>query len=131
MPFHEEAPLLATARDAARLFQARLAGRLTETLLIAYVDGDRRLIHLAEEAVGMAGHVFIPVRAIIADALHHDCAGLILAHCHPAGNPGPSAEDIAATRRLKALGAELGIVLHDHLVFAGDECRSFRTLGLL
>ena len=28
-------------------------------------------------------------------------------------------------------GAALGIALHDHLIFAGGDCRSFRRLGLL
>jgi DNA repair protein RadC len=38
---------------------------------------------------------------------------------------------VAATRKLAAVAAELGISLHDHLVFAGPDCRSFRALGLL
>ena len=77
------------------------------------------------------GHVALPIRAIVADALRLDSAGLILAHCHPSGDPEPSAADIAATRRLSEMGAQLGLSLHDHLIFAGGECRSFRALGLL
>jgi DNA repair protein RadC len=125
------APILRTARDAARLFAPRLAGRERETLLVAHLGEDRRLLRLSEEAIGEAGHVAIPVRAIIADAMRLDSAGLILAHCHPSGDPEPSEADLAATRKLREMGAELGLALHDHLIFAGGECRSLRALGLL
>lgn len=125
------APIIRTAGDAARLFRARFRRRERETLLVAHLDGERRLLRLSEEAIGSVGHVALPIRAIVADALRLDSAGLILAHCHPSGDPEPSAADIAATRRLSEMGAQLGLSLHDHLIFAGGECRSFRALGLL
>ena len=69
--------------------------------------------------------------AIFEAALNHDAAGLIVAHNHPSGDPAPSRADIAATHRFAATAADLGITLHDHLIFAGAETRSFRELGLL
>ena len=129
-PIDQPAPVLRTARDAARLFAPHFdqcGGR--ERLLVAHLSLDRALIHLTEEQGGAS--VAIPVRAIIADAIRLDSAGLVLAHCHPSGDPEPSAADIAATRKLGEMGAELGLSLHDHLIFAGGQCRSFRALGLL
>ena len=76
-------------------------------------------------------HIALPVRTIVADALRLESAGLILGHYHPSGDPEPSQADIAATRRLSEMGAELGLSLYDHLIFGGGECRSFRALGLL
>lgn len=43
-------------------------------------------------------------------------AGLLLAHNHPSGDPEPSMEDIALTRRLAAAGSLLGIEILDHLI---------------
>ena len=57
--------------------------------------------------------------------------GWSIAHNHPSGDPSPSRADIEATRRLAEAAAALGIRLHDHLIFAGGDCRSFRALGLL
>ena len=71
------------------------------------------------------------MRAIFAAGLRHGAEGLVIAHNHPSGDPEPSRADIEATRRLADVAAALGIRLHDHLIFAGGECRSFRELGLL
>jgi DNA repair protein RadC len=125
------APVLRTARDAARLFEWRFMDCDREKLLVAHLGPDRRLLWLFEEPVGEVGHVAIPVRAIIADAMRLDSCGLVLAHCHPSGDAEPSDADIAATRKLSEMGAELGLSLYDHLIFAGGECRSLRALGLL
>src|SRR3546814_12319217 len=81
------APIIRTAGDAARLFRARLCRRERETLIVAHLDAKRRLIRLSEETVGATGHVVLPVRAIVADALRLDSAGLVLAPCHPAALP--------------------------------------------
>ena len=54
-----------------------------------------------------------------------------MAHNHPSGDPRPSRADIQATRRLAETADALDIRLHDHLIFAGTDCRSFRELGLL
>jgi len=81
--------------------------------------------------VAEVDEIVLPMAAIFKAALNHGAAGLIVAHNHPSGDPTPSRADIAATRRLAETAANLGLVLHDHLIFAGGECRSFRELGLL
>ena len=43
-------------------------------------------------------------------------AGLVLFHTHPSGDPSPSAEDLAFTRRLAEAGEVVGVRLVDHLV---------------
>lgn len=123
--------MLRTARDAALLFGPRFAGCTRERLLVAHLDRERRLLHLAEEEGGTEASVAIPVRAIVADAIRFGSAGMVIAHCHPSGDPSPSAEDIAATRKLIEMAAGLGISLYDHLIFGGLKCRSFRAMGLI
>jgi RadC-like JAB domain len=51
---------------------------------------------------------------------------------HPSGDPEPSAEDVALTRRLAAAGQLLGIELLDHLIL-GEAGRfvSLRERGVL
>lgn len=60
------------------------------------------------------------------------CAALLMAHNHPSGDPEPSAEDIALTRRLTSAGQLLGIEILDHLVI-GEAGRfvSLRERGVL
>ena len=46
-------------------------------------------------------------------------ASLVLAHNHPSGDPTPSREDIALTRKLTEGGKLLDINIHDHIILGG------------
>ena len=122
---------IVSARDAADLLAPLFADAEGERLAVLHLDGERRLIALDTHDVAGADEIELPMRAIFAAALGHDALGLVVAHNHPSGDPSPSRADKAATRRLADTAASLGIVLHDHLIFAGGECRSLRELGLL
>ena len=121
---------IVTARDAADLLGPLFAGRDGETLALVYLDSGGRTLAVEERSVA-ADAIELPLREIFRAALNHGAAGLVVAHNHPSGDARPSRADIAATRRLAETAASLGIVLHDHLIFAGGDCRSFRDLGLL
>jgi DNA repair protein RadC len=123
--------VVATAKDAAQLLAPLFLDLSGEKLALLYLDGDRRVIAIESHPVVERDEIVLPMAAIFKAALNHKAAGLIVAHNHPSGDPAPSRADIAATRRLAETAANLGIALHDHLIFAGAECRSFRELGLL
>ena len=123
--------IVGTASEAADLLVPRFAQAEGEKLAILHLDGERRLIALVEEAFESEATVLLPMRAIFAAALALGSDGLVVAHNHPSGDPEPSRADIEATRRLADTAANLGIRLHDHLIFAAGGCRSFRELGLL
>ncbi|HZF94600.1 MAG TPA: JAB domain-containing protein [Allosphingosinicella sp.] len=125
--------IVATAQDAAKLFEpifAEAPGE-AETLAVAYLDRDRRLIELMVSPSESAEHVDLPVRRILEDGLRLGAAGIIVAHNHPSGDAQPSREDIEATRELADTSSRLGMRLHDHLIFAGSERCSLRSMGLL
>jgi DNA repair protein RadC len=65
-------------------------------------------------------------RAILANA-----ASIVLIHNHPSGDPEPSAEDIALTRRFADAGDMLGIVVLDHVVFGDGRYVSLAERGVL
>jgi DNA repair protein RadC len=125
--------IIATAQDAAELFGPSFAASPSdgETLAVAHLDAQRRLIELIVTPSEAAAHVALPVRRILEDALRLDARGLVIAHNHPSGDTQPSFEDLESTRELADTAARLGIRLHDHLIFAGGEMASLRALGLL
>jgi DNA repair protein RadC len=123
--------VVATARDAAELLAPFFVDPGGEKLALLYLDGDRRVIAIESHPVVERDEIVLPMAEIFRAALNHKATGLIVAHNHPSGDPAPSRADIAATRRLAETAANLGLTLHDHLIFAGAECRSFRELGLL
>jgi DNA repair protein RadC len=119
--------LVRTARDAADVCAPHLGECGEEKLVVLHLDAERRLLKLrVEEAQGA-----VPVRAIMADAVRSDSAGLILAYCRPSGDASPTKTDIAWGRKLARAAGTLGITLHDHLIFAGGDCRSLRAEGLI
>jgi DNA repair protein RadC len=120
-----------TARHAADLLAPLFTDAREEKLALLYLDAGRHLLALDERPGAGTDAVDLHMREIFRAALNHGAVGLIIAHNHPSGNPEPSRADIEATRTLAQTAASLGIVLHDHLIFAGDDCRSFRALGLL
>ena len=123
--------VVATAQDAAQLLAPLFLDLGGEKLALLYLDGDRRVIAIESHPVVERDEIVLPMAEIFKAALNHKASGLIVAHNHPSGDPAPSRADIAATRRLAETAANLGLTLHDHLIFAGAECRSFRELGLL
>jgi DNA repair protein RadC len=126
--------IVANAQDAAELFGGCFAegDAEAETLVAAYLDERRRLIEVVV-VPGEAGapHVELPVRRILVDALRLGATGILIAHNHPNGDAQPSREDVESTRELAETAARLGVRLHDHLIFAGEETASLRALGLL
>ena len=52
-------------------------------------------------------------------------------HNHPSGDPSPSPDDMALTRRLIDAGKLLGVDVLDHIVIGDGRYVSFRELGWL
>jgi len=122
---------IGTARDAADLLRPLFEDLSGERLAILHLDGRGSELHLGVEDSMSPDSAPLPLREIIGVALQLDTAALVIAHNHPSGDPTPSRADLDATGRLAGTAAALGIRLHDHLIFAGGACRSFRELGLL
>jgi DNA repair protein RadC len=128
-----ELPLKLDGLAAARTFFAGCfadsdPGR--ESLWVAHVDDQARCLHVSRHDGDESGADF-PMRQIIADAAAHGSAGIVLAHNHPSGNATPSDPDCRSTRRLATAARALDCAILDHLVFAGEQCTSFRRMGLL
>jgi DNA repair protein RadC len=55
----------------------------------------------------------------------------IVAHNHPSGNPTPSPEDAALTKRLNNAARDIGVTLLDHIVIGKNGYASMRDMGML
>ena len=69
-------------------------------------------------SVGLLGESLIAPREVFRPAIRDAAAAVILVHNHPSGDPTPSAEDLAVTRRLEEVAETIGIKLLDHIVVA-------------
>lgn len=125
-------PLIADSRAAARVFAGERWPADREMLLVAHLDGSRRLLDVTRYESGAVDEVLVPVRAIVAACARRDSEALVLAHNHPSGALRPTRADIDATARLAGVLRALDIALFDHLIFVADGAHvSLRLMGLL
>jgi DNA repair protein RadC len=59
-------------------------------------------------------------REICQAALLANAGAVIVGHNHPSGNPSPSPDDFALTRRLARAGDVIGIPMLDHIIVGHD-----------
>ncbi|MBI4730516.1 MAG: DNA repair protein RadC [Acidobacteria bacterium] len=126
-----ERPQILSAADAAALLAPRLAPLDHEESVALLLDQRHRV--LREVTVGVGGVAQSPMdaREVFAAALREPCAAAVLvAHNHPSGDPSPSPDDVAVTRRLAGAGELVGIELLDHLIVAGAGWVSLRERGV-
>jgi len=117
--------------QAASLFMEELRYKKKEYFTIAMLNTKNHLIAKEEISIGSLSASIVHPREIFTLPVRKSAASIILYHNHPSGDPSPSQEDLAVTRRLVDGGNILGIAVRDHLII-GDGCYfSFREKGLL
>lgn len=102
-----------------------------EYFFAIHLDGKNRICCIEEVSVGSLNQSVVHPREVFKTALLSSAAAIILMHNHPTGDPTPSAEDMAITRRLKEAGDLIGISVLDHIIIGNGEYVSFVERGLL
>jgi len=82
-------------------------------------------------SIGDLSSSIVHPREVFKDAVVISAAALIVAHNHPSGDPTPSAEDVAVTKRLIGAGEIMGIDLLDHIVIGDGVFVSLKERGLI
>lgn len=83
-----------------------------------YLDTRRYLIAAETISIGTLDSSLVHPREVFRPAIAHAASAILVAHNHPSGDPEPSPEDLALTRRLDKAARLLGFSLLDHLVVA-------------
>ena len=126
---------LAVPRDAPlsspaavhRLLAPELRGLERETFCTLFLDARHRPIGRPRWSEGTLTTSLVHPREVFAPALRRAAAAVVVAHNHPSGDPEPSAEDEAVTRRLLEAGQLLGVPLLDHVVIGRGAWVSMRA----
>jgi DNA repair protein RadC len=82
---------------------------------------------------GQHGIVGVDSRTVFRAAITACASGLVLGHNHPSGDPSPSPEDLATTKKLMAAGRVVGIPVVDHVIVTRERTRwlSMLAAGML
>ncbi len=106
-------------------------GEAREHFVIVLLSARQGVIGVETVSIGSLNASIVHPREVFRPAITQAAAAVILAHNHPSGNPDPSDDDLALTRRLAQVGELVGIPVIDHLVIAGDGFLSFKQSGYL
>jgi DNA repair protein RadC len=107
---------LSKPANVARYLALRYGLLDQEVLGALYVNARHQLTAERELYRGTLSRASVEPRAILREALLSGAAGVVLWHTHPSGDPSPSREDLAFTRRMDRAGEVVGVELVDHLV---------------
>ena len=80
------------------------------------LDTRHRVLRVRQVAQGAVNAVNARMADLFQEAVRIGCTALLLAHNHPSGDPTPSPQDVALTRRAAEAGNLLGIKVLDHIV---------------
>ncbi len=122
---------LGNPKDAATVFMTMLRDEPSEVFAIICLTTKHRVIAYHEVSRGTLDATLVHPREVFKAALLANAAAIIISHNHPSGDPTPSADDVALTRRLAAAGELLGISVLDHIVIGDGRYYSFKEAGRL
>jgi DNA repair protein RadC len=125
------APVFRGAEEAGRYLLPRYSTRPVETFGLLALDVRHRLRREVVVSVGCLTSSLVHPREVFSEAISARAAAILLFHNHPSGDPEPSAEDLALTRRLASAGTLLGISVLDHVVLGAGRFVSLRERGAL
>jgi DNA repair protein RadC len=114
-----ERPLLDQAEATARYLGLKYQRDDQEIMGALYLDVRHRLVGEREIYRGTLLRAAVEPRGILKEGLLLGAAGVLVFHTHPSGDPAPSVEDLAFTRRLAEAAEILGMKLLDHLILGG------------
>ena len=130
--FTEDArPSIGGPRDVANLLMPDLRYQKKEHLKSLLMDTKNRVLAIKTVSIGDLSSSIVHPREVFKDAVVASAASLIIAHNHPSGDPTPSSEDVAVTKRLMQAGEIMGIDLLDHIVIGDGVFASLKERGLI
>jgi DNA repair protein RadC len=78
--------------------------------------------------IGTLDASLVHPREVFRPAIRDAASAILLVHNHPSGDPTPSREDHAVTKRLEEVGETIGIKVLDHIVVAKERCVSILSV---
>ena len=118
-------------QDAANLLMEELRHLKEEHFVCLFLDTKNQVIGRQTLSIGSLNASIVHPREVYRAAIRRSSASILCAHNHPSGDPTPSPEDIALTRRLSEAGELLGVELLDHLVIGDNRYTSLKETGCL
>src|SRR6266404_548900 len=128
---------ISSPQDAAEAVREDMRLLDREEFRVLLLNTKNGLIKKCEISRGSLNASIVEPREVFKDAIAASAASMILVHNHPSGDPTPSSEDIAVTKRLVKAGDLLNIAVLDHIILGHRNTKhdqdfvSLKELGLM
>ena len=120
---------LSNSKELFAYLQHAIGDKSRECFEVLFLDAKNRVIKTETLFQGTLTASAVYPREVVHAALIHRAAALIFAHNHPSGEPAPSADDMALTRRLIFACRTMEITVHEHLIIGAQSYYSFADHG--
>lgn len=118
-------------RSIAEYYMEEFRMKTQEHMLLIMLNTKSVLIGEKVVFKGTVNASIVSPREIFIEAIQQEAVYIVLLHNHPSGDPTPSREDIALTKRIKEAGRLIDIQLIDHIIIGDHKYVSFSEKDLL
>lgn len=116
---------ITSPQDVADHFIPLLRDEVKEQFMVLCLNTSNKIIKKEIISIGNLNSAVVHPREIFKAAIDNNSASILLLHNHPSGNPEPSSEDIAITKKICEAGKIFEIPVFDHIIIAGNTYTSF------
>jgi len=116
--------------DIAALLTPLIGHQPQEHFVVVAVNTRNHVLAIRDLYTGTLNTSIIRIAEVLEIPMRRNAAGFIISHNHPSGDPSPSPEDIALTRRLSSAARVMELELLDHLIIGHNRYISLRERNL-
>jgi DNA repair protein RadC len=121
-----EKPIVRSPAEAANLLMPEMSNLEQEHTRVILLDTRNHALSTPTIYIGNLNSTVIRVAELFRVGIRENAASLIVAHNHPSGDPAPSPDDIAVTRKMVEAGELLGIDVLDHIIIGRNSFVSLK-----
>jgi len=131
LPKSSERQVIRSPKDVADLMMPRLRFESKEKFVVILLSIKNHVLATPTVSMGSLSASVVHPRELFHEAINYHAAAVILVHNHPSGDPAPSHEDEALTRKMMDAGRLLDISVIDHVIIGDGKYVSLKEKGIL
>ncbi len=123
-PINNKKINLKSTDDVANLLMQEMKNQKREIVKLLILNNKNELLKIKDISFGGTNAAIISPKEILVDAIKMQAQRIILVHNHPSGDPTPSKQDYAITKKIMEAAELFGISLVDHIVIGNNKYKS-------
>lgn len=104
---------------------------IQEQFWVVFLNAKNGVLAAKEIHRGTVNMSVVGAREVFGEAFRVGAVSIVAVHNHPSGDPTPSPEDFAITKKLAEIGSMLEVELLDHVIIGHHRSVSLKEIGAL